>query len=116
MLNEQRALSLLDAIQDRAEEQQVAVEARRTFAQQGSTAPAGKPLDWLRRRVLMKNVRELASRYSMRDEMYDWMRAAGASALTGLSVEVLEGFEARLRKLGDRLDVVGDDPDHPPAR
>jgi cytochrome c-type biogenesis protein CcmH/NrfG len=106
MFNERRAEGLVDAIQDRVQEQ--AVDAWRAPL---SGDQARGPLASLRRRLLIAEARELAARC----RLSDWVRSTGAAAITGVSVEQLEQFTSRLRKLNDRQQHICDHPEFPPA-
>lgn len=74
------------------------------------------PLGTIRRRYLIQEAKLLAARYALGDYMDALVYAAGAEALTGLTLDELEQMVGTLEGMGAALDIACDSPLAPPAR
>ena len=64
----------------------------------------------------IQEVKFLASRYSLQEQVAAFLSRADREALTGLDLEQLDQLVDELERMGTRVDTACDAPGAPPAR
>lgn len=97
----------------------VLAKARQDVSQARAIGSANQrrgPLGTIRRKYLIHQAKELASRYSLDEQLNGYVYAADCEAITGLDLSELEALVSWLEDLGARVATACDALQGPPAR